>query len=220
VTIEEIMRKHATYGGHFFDKETLEHFNSTVFQDVFGDGYFITSERQDLDEPLRFTVRKAESDGKITSVSSFQEYETFKQACEEACKVANVSNPHERKHIPETKQETNIFSSTFDLLKAKDKRGPIGNGFDKRHNDALLHPTPKEKMLLSLVVAWVDYARTYLAEYETLIGKDSFIGPAWENIGKELHSNFLSMDMGRFDGGTLSAFMLNFAQRNGGSLDG
>ena len=94
----------------------------------------------------------------------------------------------------------------------ENKRGETGFGYSERHNRALVSPSNKEKMLLNMIYAWASYAAGYHAEYGSLIGDDHFMGPSWEKIGNEIHSNMLSMEIGNLDGGTLSGFILSFAK--------
>lgn len=88
-TIIDIMKKHKSNGGHFFDKETMHFFNSKCYPEVFGQ-YFITSEVSP-DEEMRYTIRKfSESDGAIDTVGQFFTYVNLSDAIDEARRLSSV----------------------------------------------------------------------------------------------------------------------------------
>lgn len=73
MNIADIKKKNAEIGEFFFSPETLKFFSSKIFEEVLPGGYFITRETPPNEWP-RFTVRKAEPGGQITTVSDFCEY--------------------------------------------------------------------------------------------------------------------------------------------------
>jgi len=88
-TILDIIEKHKSSGGHFFDKKTMRFFNSQCYPEVFGD-YFITSEVSP-DGEMRYTIRKfSESDGSIDTVGSFFAYTNLSDAVDEATFLSSL----------------------------------------------------------------------------------------------------------------------------------
>jgi hypothetical protein len=79
ITIEDIKKKNASTGNHWFSKDTIRFFNSIVYDKVYNGCFFITSE--DFFGNRKFTIRKALENGGIDSVSAFGAYETYNEAC-------------------------------------------------------------------------------------------------------------------------------------------
>ena len=87
-TISDIMRLHKKSGGHFFDKQTMDFFQSQCYPEVFG-SYFITSEVSP-DSVMRYTVRRfSASDGAIDTVGNFFAYENLSDAIDTARNLFN-----------------------------------------------------------------------------------------------------------------------------------
>jgi hypothetical protein len=85
--IEQIEGLNAAMGDYFFSPDTMRWFNSKVYDDIYqveNQGVcFITSERDDyLDrQPTRlYTVRIMRLNGRIDSLSEFQQFRTLAQA--------------------------------------------------------------------------------------------------------------------------------------------
>tara|TARA_R110000824_G_scaffold388405_3_gene583975 strand:+ start:960 stop:1226 length:267 start_codon:yes stop_codon:yes gene_type:complete len=78
----DIKRNNKQAGLHFFDKDTMNYFDSKIETGLYKDNTFITSERHnDSNEPRRFTIRKALECGKsIKTIGNFGEFETLKDA--------------------------------------------------------------------------------------------------------------------------------------------
>jgi hypothetical protein len=80
MTIDEIRRRNWAIGGHWFDPDTMRFFGTRVHEQVYGDGFFVTSERDGYGPhnawggARRFTVRRAGADGHITTVGEFGGY--------------------------------------------------------------------------------------------------------------------------------------------------
>ena len=68
-------------GFFFFEPRTMQFFNSQIhtIKPIHG-CLFITSEQFNYESPRLFTIRKANQDGSIESVSEFQEFETIEEA--------------------------------------------------------------------------------------------------------------------------------------------
>jgi hypothetical protein len=65
---------------------------------------------------------------------------------------------------------------------------------------------------------WYEYAQAHERRYESLIGDDGFLGPAWEEIGDSLRT-LLNGELGRLDGGICDGFILNTMRDNGVDTD-
>jgi hypothetical protein len=92
--INEIRAFNKAHGHHFFDRETLQFFNSLVYPNVRatprGDGwYFITSEQ--FAGPRKFTLRVCWDDGDcITAPMTEQgQFDTFEQAYTEMIRMSS-----------------------------------------------------------------------------------------------------------------------------------
>ena len=59
--IDQLITTSERLGGHFFDDDTMEFFNSRVLSDLYrvndSEGYFVTSERFDYMSPRTYSVR-------------------------------------------------------------------------------------------------------------------------------------------------------------------
>lgn len=87
------------------------------------------------------------------------------------------------------------------------------NGWDKRHNDAVIAPGQREA-IIPLLKAWAWYAEAYKRQHETPIGEDGYAAPYFEEIAHGMNG-LLSMDLGRLDGGTLNTFIRETLAENG-----
>jgi hypothetical protein len=76
-TIQDIIAHNRAINHHFFDKDTMNHWNSKVYQKVYEGGYFITYEEDDFSKG--YTIRQC-INGVIHSISRFKQYDTFTQA--------------------------------------------------------------------------------------------------------------------------------------------
>jgi hypothetical protein len=103
------------------------------------------------------------------------------------------------------------------------KKGSLpgnSNGWERRHNAAVIAPVPTyEAGLVGMLKGWATYASDYTARYETPIGEDYVLGVAWQKIGEELRT-LLNGELGRLDGGTLDSFILGTLRENGGNMEG
>lgn len=72
--IREIEDANRRAGYYFFTPDAMRFFRSRVHDDVYGAGFFVTSEQFDHGYPRCYTVRFARPDGSITTVSTFQQY--------------------------------------------------------------------------------------------------------------------------------------------------
>ena len=85
--IQEIMRRNEECGGYFFSEGALRFFKSRIHDEVYGSGYFVTSERPPYG-PRAYTVRYAKPDGHIVHVSDFMAFSSRNGAHAAAARYA------------------------------------------------------------------------------------------------------------------------------------
>ncbi|MGE3279717.1 MAG: hypothetical protein AB7H90_03335 [Alphaproteobacteria bacterium] len=91
---------------------------------------------------------------------------------------------------------------------------PDTSGWKERHNLAVRQSrmmTSAEKLELETQIAraihaWVYYAEAHRKRFESPIGEDYVLGPAWARWGFALHE-LLNGETGRLDCGTLSSII-------------
>tara|TARA_B100000287_G_scaffold319739_1_gene303564 strand:+ start:989 stop:1300 length:312 start_codon:yes stop_codon:yes gene_type:complete len=88
-TIKEVRALNKAQGYNFFSPDTLQFFNSIVIEDVFGGCVFVTSEQNGYGNPRLYTIRAIQANGRIETLSDFQEFEALNQAIGEAQRFAS-----------------------------------------------------------------------------------------------------------------------------------
>lgn len=91
---------------------------------------------------------------------------------------------------------------------------PDTGGWKDRHKAATLHAkqTPMyyrdtlESSVGVAIYAWCAYAQAHEERFESQIGDDYVLGPAWARWGFALRE-LLNGDLGRLDGGTLDTII-------------
>lgn len=91
-TMDDIRRANEDAGQHWFQPAAMRFFRSRVSDGVYGNGYFVSSERGP-DMARRYTVRKALPDGSIDQVGEFQQYASRSGAHAAARKAAANNTP-------------------------------------------------------------------------------------------------------------------------------
>lgn len=98
-TLEDIRRRNARSGGHWFSSENMRFFGSRIQSSIYvakdGRAYFVSSERDAAGRWWRqarrlYTVRVAELSGDINTVGEFQGYQTGRAAHAAARKAAGL----------------------------------------------------------------------------------------------------------------------------------
>jgi hypothetical protein len=87
-------------------------------------------------------------------------------------------------------------------------QGPNTGGWRDRHIQAVNAPRGPERAIVAGLRAWCDYAVLHATRYESEIGDDGVLGPAWEQWGRALRT-LLNGETGRLDCGTLDAIILD-----------
>lgn len=93
-SIAEIKAANKAAGLYWFDKDSMNFFDSIVYSEVFpsSDGaYFVSSEKFDDKASRLFTVRFADSGGAVSTVGEFQEFETLENARRAALKASKAT---------------------------------------------------------------------------------------------------------------------------------
>lgn len=78
--INDVIRANENAGYYFFKPDAMRFFMSRTHWKVYGNKYFITSERNGWKAPRLYTIREIQEDGNITSVSAFQQYASLNGA--------------------------------------------------------------------------------------------------------------------------------------------
>jgi len=97
--IADIKCANRVYGRYFFEPDTMRFFGSRVLDEVYGGRYYVTSEKPPYG-PRAYTVRRAGSEGEITTIGKVCQYATAAQA-KGAARIAAAAEaahaPSERK---------------------------------------------------------------------------------------------------------------------------
>lgn len=92
------------------------------------------------------------------------------------------------------------------------------NGWQQRHHNALTFPRDYEVAIVGLFRAWYQYAVLHELRFESMIGEDYILGPAWTNIGSALRT-LLNGECGSLDCGTLDHFVTQTMREHNVDLD-
>jgi hypothetical protein len=85
--------------------------------------------------------------------------------------------------------------------------------WQRRHNQAAwTHP------VASLMKEWQRYAVDHHIRYDSRIGDDYVLGPAWEGMAVHLR-DMLNGDLGGMDAGTCDQFILDVLSEHNASID-
>lgn len=97
-------------------------------------------------------------------------------------------------------------------------RGSNDTGWQQRHASAVAMPNHIERPIVTLLAGWAEYADQHRAAYDSGIGGDGVLGPAWADLGASIR-RLLNGDLGRMDGGTLDSFICNTLEAEGFNPD-
>jgi len=75
-TMSDVRAANKAIGHHWFTSGAMRFFRSRVGTTLYGGRYFVSSEQFDNRSPRLYTIREARPDGSITTVGTFQEYES------------------------------------------------------------------------------------------------------------------------------------------------
>lgn len=83
---------------------------------------------------------------------------------------------------------------------------------------AVRAPRGAEIPIVNLVNAWTDYANRHRARYDSGIGDDGVLGPAWAQIGASIRT-LLNGESGQLDCGTIDGFVCDVLTAEGVNPD-
>lgn len=83
---------------------------------------------------------------------------------------------------------------------------PNDTGWQTRHREAILAPRDFERSIVTMLRSWIEYAERHEAQYESTIGEDGVLGPAWAQIGDGIRQ-LLNGECGRLDCGTVDSII-------------
>ena len=87
-TINDIVRRNQDAGHHFFDDASMRFFDSKVYDRVFSNAYFVTSEQAPAGL-RRYSVRRMDwASGAVETIGDFQEFDSLRDAYRAAEKYA------------------------------------------------------------------------------------------------------------------------------------
>lgn len=131
--------------------------------------------------------------------------------CGSHCTERSCVRYAREKGSPMSYRQTFLYPS---FLNDKGAPMPDTTGWQKRHRDALIAPQGFERPIVEAIKAWALYADAHATRYESGIGADYALGPAWRDMGRAIHA-LLDGETGRLDCGTLSAFVHNTLRAEG-----
>jgi len=82
------------------------------------------------------------------------------------------------------------------------------------HRNAMKSPRGPEEPIVRMYDAWRLYAQNHQRRYESPIGHDGVMGPAWASIGSAI-IDLLNGETGRIDCGTLDHVIRTYAVVSG-----
>ena len=96
-------------------------------------------------------------------------------------------------------------------------------GWKSRHNSERLKLSLSDYCDIGLCIGkmiydWARYAEAHQSRYNSLIGDDYVLGPAWQKIGESLRE-LLNGEIGSFDAGSLDRNIRTFAAQHGVTLE-
>jgi len=92
-----------------------------------------------------------------------------------------------------------------DKLHSIGTKGNMGD-WQGRHLRAIDFPHGQERPVVHMLRGWLEYADAHAQRYESGIGEDGVLGPAWAEIGDALRQ-LLNGELGRLDAGTLDSVL-------------
>ena len=79
-SISDIKKLNTLKGYHFFERDTMRFFDSSIETGVLYGRFFVTREKNFDGTEYRFTIREAKDDGTIQTIGEFQQFETKEDA--------------------------------------------------------------------------------------------------------------------------------------------
>jgi hypothetical protein len=92
------------------------------------------------------------------------------------------------------------------------------NHYEHRHAVERRYKGPFGRSMRAMLEGWERYAMEYKDRFGDCIGTDGFVAEPWRQIGMSLRE-LLNMDIGGFDGGSLSQNIAEVMKDNGCTLE-
>jgi hypothetical protein len=107
-----------------------------------------------------------------------------------------------------------IITGENDKVRAREN-DPANGHWARQHDKAWAVPMhDQEGAIVHLVTALADYADYHQERFESTVGDDGFLGPAWLGILKGTRT-LLNGETGRLDCGTVDSMLVRMAQAAG-----
>ena len=86
--MREAIKVYKTFGGHFFDNQTIMWWNSRIETELYPNRCFVTSEPNFYGEKRKYTIRRFSFQyDDVETIGEFRQYDTLHEASVEAAKV-------------------------------------------------------------------------------------------------------------------------------------
>lgn len=211
-TVDAIRQAMTASGSHWWDKSAMKFFGTRVLPTVYqgrGGIYFVTSEQPPHGE-RGFTVRQyRENRNDIKTIGNVADH-SRDEAMEIAKSRAAFGDYATETVEPLTGQDAKKQSHT-DLIKAMlSECNDSGQHWKIRHGRLFSAHHPLASMILSLA----RYADDHETRFESSIGEDGFLGPAWESMVRNVLT-LLNGELNGLDGGTLDKLLRDMLTNEG-----
>jgi hypothetical protein len=90
-TMEQVKQANKARGQHWFDADTLEYWGTKIHGELMAGEFFITSEDNFNRDARFFTIRKVSDTGRVSTVGTWQQYATLKEAEEQVAVIVMTS---------------------------------------------------------------------------------------------------------------------------------
>ncbi len=91
-------------------------------------------------------------------------------------------------------------------------------GWKARHQAAVFGKTNQATPVVTAIASWISYAEKHEKRFESKIGDDGVLGPAWAQWGDALRQ-LLNGDLGQADCGTLDTILVDNLMEQGFNPD-
>lgn len=80
ITMEKAIKIYKSYGGHFFDEDTMGYWNSKIVSPLFSNRCFVTGEDNYNKTEYLFSIRQFSEDFSTVYTIDFQEWDNLERA--------------------------------------------------------------------------------------------------------------------------------------------
>ena len=79
-TMDDVMAANEALGHHWFEADTMAFFKSKIETELLGGKYFISSEKSPFRLKRDYTIRRADEDGRVSTVGKLGEHDSLVDA--------------------------------------------------------------------------------------------------------------------------------------------